>query len=70
MIPKSNSIAVLFAALNALLVAFGQELTAGKVPIPDEWRWAVPLLVAVITAVSPYIKVNATPPEEGELRHG
>ena len=50
------------AALTVVLVyvlqQFAIELGAGHVPIPDEWRWIVPILGAfiagVLTAITPY----------------
>lgn len=35
---------------NYGLTAFAIQLGAGKVPIPDRWEWAVPILSAVVTA--------------------
>lgn len=32
------------------LTAFAVQLGAGKVPIPDEWEWVLPILSAVVTA--------------------
>lgn len=34
--------------LNLALGAFAIQLAAGKVPIPEAWAWAVPILQAVV----------------------
>lgn len=55
MLPKSNTGAGIGAALTIVLVYVMQqvaiELGAGHVPIPDEWRWTVPILTALIAGV-------------------
>lgn len=53
---EKNTQAILYAAINAMLVAFAAQLQAGEVPLPKEIVWTVPLVVAVITAISPYFK--------------
>lgn len=40
------------AVLSALLTAFAVQLGAGKVPIPDDWQWVVPILSAGLVAVT------------------
>ena len=54
--PQRNSAwAVVWALVAAGLTQFGMELAAGNVPLPQEVRWLVPILVAVISALSPYV---------------
>ena len=38
--------------LNVALGAFAVQLAAGKVPVPETWAWAVPILLAVVTAAT------------------
>jgi len=62
MLPKSNAGAGMGAAATIVLVFVMQqvaiELGAGHIPIPDEWRWTVPILTAlcagVLAVLTPY----------------
>lgn len=56
---SKNVQAVLWAMVAAAVAAFGQELAAGNVPMPQELRWLVPIIVATISATSPYLKRQA-----------
>ena len=38
--------------VNMGLAQFAVELGAGNVPIPMEWRWVVPIAVAMLTATT------------------
>jgi len=40
------------AVLNLMLTAFAVELGAGRVPIPAEAQWVVPVLVAGLTGAT------------------
>lgn len=61
---SKNWQAAAYAVLNALLVGFAMQLEKGEVPLPKELAWVVPLIVLAITAMSPYVKIGAKPPEE------
>ena len=50
-------LAVLWAAVHAALVVLVAGLADGSVPVPDEAKWIVPVIVAAITATSPYLKL-------------
>lgn len=53
------------AILNAILMQFAVELGAGRVPIPDAWRWAVPIASAglvALTALLPRLRAGDTAP--------
>ena len=54
---NKDAIAAFCAFLNAVLVVLAVQLEAGNVPIPQEWGWAIPMLVAGITAFSPWVKL-------------
>lgn len=54
---RTNGWAVFWAVAAGMVATFGQELAAGRVPLPDDWRWVTPVLVAGIAALSPYIDV-------------
>lgn len=41
--------------LNLALGAFAIQLGAGKVPIPAEWQWAVPVLLAVVNGIAMFL---------------
>ena len=57
---RSNGWALIWALVAALLAAFGQELALGNVPLPASMAWLIPIIVAGISAMSPYLKA----PEE------
>lgn len=48
----SHAAYVTLAVLAALLTAFAQQLGAGKVPIPSDWQWVVPILSAGVVALA------------------
>ncbi len=48
-----NLHAFVFALLIAVITVFAQLLAAGQVPGTSAWVWLAPVLVAIITAVSP-----------------
>ena len=54
-LPKSNTGAaiggVITLIVSAVIGAFNMQLGAGKVPIPVEWQWCVPIAGAGITAL-------------------
>lgn len=62
---KKNIQAVIGAAIVAALAALGIELASGKVPIPDEFAWVTPVLIAIIAAATPQIR-GLFSDEEGE----
>ncbi len=45
-----------WAVVAAAVAAFGQELAAGNVPMPTDWKWVIPIVVMGISAMSPYLK--------------
>ncbi len=53
---SKNEQAIFWAVIAALVASFGQELAAGNVPIPTEARWVIPIIVAGISALSPYFR--------------
>ena len=57
-----NMKSMLWAIGSVILTTFGQEMSAGRVPIPAEWRWVIPMLVAVCVVASPYFKIGADDP--------
>lgn len=61
---SKNMQSAIYAAVNAALVALVIVLKDGKAPIPQDWLWLLPVAVAVLTAISPYIAIGAKPPEE------
>jgi len=38
--------------LGVMLASFGQQLSSGAVPLPREWSWLVPVLMAGILALT------------------
>jgi len=53
---SKNKQAILWAVAAAIVAQFGMELSAGNVPVPAQLRWVIPLIVAGISAFSPYLK--------------
>jgi len=53
---SKNTQAILWAVVAAMVAQLGMELSAGNVPIPAQAKWVIPLLVAGISAFSPYFK--------------
>ena len=41
--------------LNLALGAFALQLGAGKVPIPADWQWTVPIIMAVVTGAGMFL---------------
>jgi len=62
---RGNRYALLWAVAAALITGFGQELAAGHVPIPTEWRWAIPIVIMAIAATSPYLRMEAEDDDDG-----
>lgn len=60
---SKNWQAASYAVINALLVTLALQMQEGKLPVPTGWQWLIPIAVAAITALSPYIKIKAMPPE-------
>lgn len=63
--PVTNIHALLYVLIivaTAMLSALGAQLAAGKVPIPAEWSWVVPVLVAGVTSATMLLpRVTDTP---------
>lgn len=53
---RTNGWAMFWAVVAAAVAAFGQELAAGNVPMPTDWKWVIPIVVMGISAMSPYLK--------------
>lgn len=43
------------AVVNMGLVAFGQQLAAGAVPLPASWAWTVPIISAMVVAATGFL---------------
>ena len=56
---SKNERAIMWAVVAAMVTTFGQELAAGRVPLPEELRWVIPVVVAGISALSPYLKLES-----------
>lgn len=57
---------------NAGLTALGVVLANGAAPVPEAWAWAVPVLVAMITAATaelPSRRELSQPPRRGRRVH-
>lgn len=65
---QSNAAMLAYSALailNAILMQFAVELGGGRVPIPDGWRWAVPIASAglvALTALLPRLRAGDAAP--------
>ena len=51
-----NKQAVIWSAIVLALGTFGQQVAAGAVPIPPEWAWVVPVVLAFINALAPNVR--------------
>lgn len=53
---RKNVQALIGAVVVAVLAAFSIELSAGRVPIPADYVWCVPLILAAISAATPQLR--------------
>jgi hypothetical protein len=53
------------AVLGAVVGQFAVELGAGRVPIPAEWAWTVPIAVAGLVTLGLYLP---SPAQRGSTR--
>lgn len=63
---RTNWRSLLLGLLAVVLIAFGQELAAGRVPVPPAWAWGIPIVVAGIVWLTPRLReeAEAIEPEE------
>lgn len=50
---------------NAVLAQLAIELGAGRVPVPPEAQWAVPVVIAALTALTALLPALRRPPQGG-----
>ena len=53
---RADNISAICAILNAGVVAAVAGLMDGTIPIPDEAKWVAPIIVAMLTALSPQLR--------------
>lgn len=53
---KRNRRAVLWALATGLLAGVGQAIGQDLIPLPREWAWSVPILVALFAAATPQVQ--------------
>jgi hypothetical protein len=51
----SRVLYIFLFCLNLVIGAFLIQLGAGKVPIPDTWQWATPLLLAGLNGLAMFL---------------
>lgn len=61
---SKNLISLAYAGLNAIIVALAAGIGNNSVPIPKDFIWVAPILVAFLTAISPYVAFGAKEPQE------
>jgi hypothetical protein len=56
---RFNIYSIILAAFAAGLTALAVELSSGRVPVAEQWKWVIPVAVAMIAALAPQLKFGA-----------
>ncbi len=59
---RMNVLSVILSVVAAGVTVLAMQLSQGAVPIPPNWAWVIPILVAMLTALAPQLKFGSEEP--------
>ncbi len=56
---RMNVLSIAISVIAAGVTVLAVQLSQGNVPVPSEWKWAIPVVVAMLTALAPQLKFGS-----------